>query len=275
MKILSGPVVILVLLVISLCTAPVSACTIFTASNDDAILVENNEDWFHNNFTLRFYPSFGNYHGYAAFIGANNSYDIRAGMNDAGVFIDPAAVPWSNVTIDPAKPFLNDNWFNRVLRTCESVNDSIDLFSKDNLADQWNWQYLIADRFGESVLISAGPDSEVAFTRKNGTFQLTTNGNMACPELGHSASSEYRYNTAFALLSQIGTNLTVEYFTAILDAVHQTGTAFSSVYDLINHDIYVYFNHNYSCVEVFNLEYELEMGYHSYHRMRFGYSDSP
>jgi hypothetical protein len=265
MRSLKGLVAILTLFTFSLYASPVSACTIFSASNENTVLVGNNEDWFHNNFTLRFYPSLGNYHGYAAFIDANDSNDVRAGMNDAGVFIDSAAVPWSNVTLDPEKPFLNDNWFKRVLRTCESVNDSLELFSRYNLANRWNWQFLIADSFGESVLVSAGPDDQVAFTRKNETFQLTANGNVAYPELGQSASSEWRYNTAFALLNQMSGNLSAEYFTMILDAVAQQGTAFSSVYDLINREIYVFFNRNYSFRVIFNLDYELELGYHSYH----------
>lgn len=258
-------VIPIVILMCSVLLSPVAACTIFSASNGVEILVGNNEDWNHTNFSICFYPrsSYREY-GYAAFVHSENYLDVRAGMNDQGVFIDATSVPSSNVTIDPEKPFLNRDMFRFVLQNCKSVNETIDYFMYYNIAETWNWQLLVADSNGDSVVIVAGPDEAVWYIHKNGTFQLITNGNIAYPELGQSASSEYRYESAHALLEQMDGNLSISAFRETLDAAHSKYTAFSSVYDLINRDIYIYFNHVYTKEIVFNLDEQLAMGGHAY-----------
>jgi hypothetical protein len=241
-----------------------AACTIFSASNDEMILVGNNEDWEHNNFSIVFYPedSFG--YGHVAFVATENYLDIRAGINTQGVFIDSASVRPSNVTIDPDKLFIHYNFFNRVLRTCSFVNETIDLFRHFNIAETWDWQLLVADSYGDSVVIAAGSDETVWYVRGNGTYQLITNGNIAYPELGQSASSALRYSLAENMLNEIGDNITITNARDVLDAAHSVWTAYSTVYDLMNHDIYVYFNHDYSKEIVFNLDEELAKGGHAF-----------
>lgn len=242
----------------------VLACTIFSGSNDETVLVGNNEDWQHTNFSIRFYPQISSRHGHVAFTDSENEWDIRAGMNTEGVFIDSTWVPASNVTIDPEKEFLPRNLFKYVLETCESVNETIEKFQQYNIAETWNWQILVADSYGDSVVIVAGPDETVEYIRKNGTYQLITNGNIAIPELGQSASSEQRYNAAQTLLEQMNGNYSISNFRDVLDAAHSQYTAFSTVYDLVNLDIYIYFNHDYSKEVMFNLEEELEKSRHTY-----------
>ncbi|MBN2230874.1 MAG: hypothetical protein JW779_14900 [Candidatus Thorarchaeota archaeon] len=251
-----------------------SACTIFTWSNDEMILVGNNEDWQHNNFSIVFYPedSFG--YGHVAFVGTGNYLDIRAGMNTIGVFIDATSVRPSNVSIDPEKSFLHRNFFKYILRTCESVNETIELFQQYNIAETWDWQVLIADSFGDSVVIVAGPDETVWFVRGAESYQLITNGNIAYPELGESDSSALRYYLANQALYEMGNNITVSNARDALNAAHSDYTAFSSVYDLIQRDIYVYFNHDYSRVIQFNLDEELTKGAHEF-EIRSLFEDIP
>jgi penicillin V acylase-like amidase (Ntn superfamily) len=251
-------------LLVSYLFSTASACTIFSASNGDAVLVGNNEDWNHNNFSLVFYSADRQGFGHVAFVATENYWDIRAGMNEHGVFIDSTWVPSSNVTIDPEKPFLYRNFFKEVLRTCSSVNDTIEFMSTYNIADTWDWQVLVADSFGESVVIVAGPDGTVWYIRGNETYQLITNGNIACPELGQSSSSALRFYNAKQKLQEIGDNLTIENARDVLDAAHSDYTAFSSVYDLVNRNVYIYFNHDYTKEVVFNLDDELLRGGHAY-----------
>jgi hypothetical protein len=63
------------------------------------------------------------------------------------------------------------------------------------------------------------------------------------------------------------TDLSVDFCTSVLDAVHQEGmypTLYSTVYDLKNGLIHLYYNHNYNRVKIFNLSEEIKLGYHSY-----------
>ena len=255
---------LLLVIVLNGLSSTAAACTIFSASNDEITLVGNNEDWEHNNFSIVFYKDDSLGYGHVAFVATENYLDIRAGMNTQGVFIDSASVRPSNVTIDPDKSFIHYNFFNRVLRTCSSVNETIDLFQHFNIAETWDWQLLVADSYGDSVVIAAGPDETVWYVKGNGTYQLITNGNIAYPELGQSDSSALRYSMAENMLNEIGDNITITNARDVLDAAHSVWTAFSTVYDLMNHDIYVYFNHDYSKEIVFNLEDELAKGSHAF-----------
>jgi hypothetical protein len=241
-----------------------AACTIFSASNNETTLVGNNEDWEHNNFSIIFYPENFLGYGHVAFVATEDYLDVRAGMNTQGVFIDSASVRPSNVTIDPEKVFINHNFFKRVLWTCSSVNETIEMFQHFNIAETWNWQVFVADSYGDSVVIAAGPDETVWYVRGNGTYQLCTNGNIAYPELGQSDWSALRYDQAESMLEEFGDNITVVNARDVLDAVHSVWTGFSSVYDLVNRDIYIYFNHDYSKEIVFNLDEELALGGHSF-----------
>ena len=159
-------IVILALLEIFILSAPISsvlACTIFSGSNNKTVLVGNNEDWVHTNFSIRFYPQISSRHGHVTFSLSDNMWDIRAGMNDQGVFIDSTSVSPSNVTIDPEKIFLTRNLFKFVLETCDSVNETVEKLQRYNIAETWVWQFLVADSYGDSVVIVAGPDKTVEY----------------------------------------------------------------------------------------------------------------
>ncbi|MFW9844504.1 MAG: carcinine hydrolase/isopenicillin-N N-acyltransferase family protein [Candidatus Thorarchaeota archaeon] len=255
-------VVLAFALLLSSFNSTVAACTIFSASNDEMTLVGNNEDWEHNNFSMVFYPedSFG--FGHVAFVATDDYLDIRAGMNTEGVFIDSTAVRASNVTIDSDKEFIHMNFFKYILWTCSSVNETIEVFQHFNIAETWFWQVLVADRYGESVVIVAGSDETVWYIRGNETYQLITNGNIAYPELGQSDSSALRYYLAENKLNEIGDNLTITNARDVLDAAHSDWTAFSTVCDLVNRNIYIYFNHDYTKEVIFNLDDELAKGGH-------------
>ncbi|MHA1771413.1 MAG: hypothetical protein ACTSYL_02505 [Candidatus Thorarchaeota archaeon] len=97
----------------------------FSASNGETTLAANNEDWSHTNFSILFYPENIHGYGYTAFTHSEHFEDIRAGMNNQGVFIGCTLVPPTNVTPDPEKPYLNRDLFRYVLRTCASVNETI------------------------------------------------------------------------------------------------------------------------------------------------------
>jgi penicillin V acylase-like amidase (Ntn superfamily) len=184
-------------------------------------LVGNNEDWYHTNFSISFYlPNSYRQYGYAAFTDSEVYTDVRAGMNDQGVFIDSAYVRPSNVTIYPEKPFIHRNFFRYVLDSCASVNETIELFSQYNIAETWDWQILVADSHGDSVVIVASPDETVQYIRRNETYQLITNGNIAYPELGESSSSALRYYMANNLLGDMNDNISVDNFRDVLDVAH-------------------------------------------------------
>ena len=125
---------------------------------------------------------------------------------------------------------------------------------------------LLADATGDAVVFSAGPDGELAFTRKpeGDGFLVSTNFNRANPKNTYKGSYPcWRYNKATEMLEKIENegDLTVDYFRSILDAAHvesATGnTLYSNVFDQKNGVIYLYYWHQFEEVVTLRVAEEI------------------
>jgi hypothetical protein len=126
-------------------------------------------------------------------------------------------------------------------------------------------QLQFADATGDAVIISAGVDGEVVFTRKpQGDGHLvSTNFNVANPNNGYGYPCQ-RYDTATRLLSELVNQegeLTAQHATDVLDAVHVEGgaswTIESMVADLPNGVVYLYYFHQFDKPVVLNVVEEI------------------
>ena len=146
-------------------------------------------------------------------------------------------------------------------------------------AREFNWGYsvsfqvLFADASGDAVIISGGPDGELAFTRKpkeNG-YLIGTNFNRADPENRFGSFPCRRYDTVEATLETIEeeSSLNVESFRTILDATHVEGagenTLYSNIFDLRNGILYLYYWHQFDEVLTLNVAEQINSGMHLTH----------
>lgn len=237
------------------------SCTIFTASYGDTVLFGNNEDWINpNTYYWVIGPKTSKYGG--VYFGFDNRYP-QGGINEKGLAFDWNALPEAPLNPHPelrplpGKPGL---W---ILERCATVQEAIDLAKQYAWGSSLGAQLHLADATGDAVVISAGPDGELAFTRKQtGDGQLvSTNFNLANPKDGGFPCR--RYDTATAMLENIEEedDLTVDYVRSILDAVHQEGasvnTVYSNVFDLRNGLIYLYHWHQFDEVVTLNVAEEV------------------
>ncbi len=124
-----------------------------------------------------------------------------------------------------------------------------------------NYQLHFADATGDAVVVSAGDDDEIAFTRIGFDSGLvSTNINVA--DSTRDVYDCWRYSTAMSMLTAITAedNLTVDSCRDVLDAVHQNGiyaTKYSNVFDCVNRDIYLWYDRDYTQVVIMNLDEEL------------------
>lgn len=114
------------------------------------------------------------------------------------------------------------------------------------------------------MVLCPSPHGKMEVIRKEGVYQVITNFNVLNPALGQFPCR--RHDNAVWMLKKIESedDLTVEYFTSILKGTHSGGTTYSTIYDPVNGEVYLYNYHNFDWVVVFDLEDELEEGYHSY-----------
>jgi hypothetical protein len=236
------------------------SCTIFTASYGDKVLFGNNEDWINPNTYYWVVPSRGGDYG-VVYFGFDNFWP-QGGINEKGLAYDVNALPKAALNPHPELPRV-ENPFYEFLKKCSTVEEIIDRVKSYSWESSWRAQLHVADGKGDAVVISAGPDGEIAFTRKqkgNG-YLVSTNFNRANPKNGRYPC--WRYDTAVAMLEEIQDedDLTVDYFRSILDAVHQEGpsvnTVYSNMFDLKNGIVYLYHWHQFDEIAKFNVAEEV------------------
>ena len=250
-----------------------SSCTIFTAAIGDTVLYGNNEDYPLSGTFIWLMPAqevqlpsetitiYGSI--FFGFDGNDNAVDgyPQGGMNDQGLCCDGNGLPEAPLNPHPERDTPYTYPFYQILWECGTVNDTIAWFESHYLGTSLPGQFHFADATGDAVVVSAGSDGELAYTRiGNESYLVSTNFNLANPSNGNYPCN--RYITACSLLDEISSEnmLTIETCRTILEAVHQESiTAYSNIFNLLTHKIYIYQNHDFSAVAEFNLDEELEL----------------
>ncbi|MDO8056001.1 MAG: hypothetical protein Q6361_04005 [Candidatus Hermodarchaeota archaeon] len=249
------------------------SCTIFTVSIGDRVYFGNNEDyrlwginaWFVPAQTISTLAGDSSIYG-AVFFGFDDNDDPadgypQGGMNDQGLCMDGNGLSYYSLNPHPER--LNQQWalLAEVLWVCATVDEVEAWFLTHNIGSTMNYQLHFADATGDAVVISAGPDQELAFTQIGvDTCLVSTNINVADPT--RDVFDCWRYSTAMAMLTVMhsASDLTVEACRDVLAAVHQDGTyatKYSNVFDCVSHDIYLWYDRDYTQAAVMNLDSEL------------------
>ncbi len=256
----------------------VSACTGFTASEDDTILVGANHDWTPNfNVYMHTFPAEEGKFGRVIFefnfplLIEKYPYYLpdyivpKQGMNDQGLYFDllftPDLIPVNSSdkpTFDSDDPdYYQYAIWAYCLAKCSNVSEVLEIFDQYNLEGMYFIQVFVVDKYGDSVIIE-GDD----IVYREGDFQVVTNFYQTHPEVGGYPC--LRYATAVSMLENM-TDLSDEYFRSICNATHQSGTVFSNVYDLKQGIFYVNYKYNYDKTLEFDLNEELAKGERNIH----------
>jgi hypothetical protein len=249
-----------------------SSCTIFTVTAGDTVFFGNNEDyalpgtyvWLMPSQVLQLPSETISLHGVIFFGFDDNNQPVdgypQGGMNDQGLCCDGNGLPEAPLNPYPEREMPYAYPFYQILWECSTVNDTIAWFKSHYLGSSLPGQFHFADATGDAVVISAGADGELAFTRMGTmTYLVSTNFNLANFGNGHYPCT--RYQTACSMLDEVESesNLTIDVCRDVLEAVHQEGiTAYSNIFDLVKRDIYIYQKHDFSQVTKLNLAEELD-----------------
>lgn len=240
-------------------TSSVSACTGFTASNGDTVLMGNNEDYNDPDTYLWFTPPEQGKFG-CVYFGYGNFYP-QGGMNDKGLCFDGFGAPFNPFDNPESKPIYGADLVWKVMEECQTIDEVVDMFNTYYLPWMARCLLFFVDSSGNSAIFEG---DNIIY--KEGDFQVVTNFYQSNPHLGGWPC--WRYDTAVGMLEDM-VNLSVEYFRDICDAVHYEGVAYptqySNIYDIKNGLIYLYFFHSFDECIIFDLHEELEKGYHRYH----------
>jgi hypothetical protein len=242
-----------------------AGCTVFTIAKGDQVFFGGNDDWIEPD--SYYWVDGGDDEGYGVlWIGEPDN--VQQGINEKGLAYDANGLP--RLDTNPhleREAVLGDYTVYpiRIMHECATVEEVIDWVNSHQWHSYMHDQMQFADASGDAVVISAGRDGEVVFSRKppGDGFLVSTNFNVANPENGYGYPC-WRYETATQLLSELVNRpgeITYQDAAAVLDAVHTEGgsswTIESMLADLTNGVVYLYLYHQYDQPVVINLAEEL------------------
>ena len=257
-------------------------CSVVTTSYKGQILLGGNVDIQPKDFSgtaplIFFFPArdkdsgYGSGYGFVAlgwYWKEKGVYheNFPCSMNEKGLACGTNGLPDVPLNPHPERPFSVASEFFQIkaMRECSNVACVIEM------AENFDWgsssislnQLHFADPTGDAVIISAGKDGELAFTRKGekDTYLISTNFNRANHENGKHPC--WRYDTAVTMMKGMkNDSMSMDYFESILDAIHLEGalvnTSFSYVFDLKNSCVYLYYFHQFEEAVKLNVTEEL------------------
>jgi len=258
----------------------VLSCTNFAAAINETILFGNNEDGNFGHYLreyplssqMFYFPAEADGHG-CTFVGwLRDGYirGVQGGMNDQGLCYDLTGIPEAPMISHPENPYrIGGNWIQYdVLRQNANVSEAIDFLQNVNWEGPIWYQWFFADSSGDMVIVSPGPNGELAFTRKvagEDGFLTQTNFNRITNESEPGKFNWQRYEISTKMLNEIRNeeNLNVTAFNSILEAIHfnkKLGfTGYSNVFDPINQMAYITFLSQFDKTVAVNVTTELSI----------------
>ena len=239
-------------------------CTIFTVSQGDRVFFGGNGDWINMDGNYYWVDPGDETHYGAIFFGKPDN--VQQGFNEKGLAYDSNGLPAAPVTDHPGREPAyggHNSYFIHILQACATVEEVIAWVQAHQWHESMHYQMHFADALGNAVVISAGPDGRVAFTRKpaGDGFLVSTNFNQANRNNGSYPC--WRYDRARDRLQEIihsGT-LTPERAASVLDAVHVESTTVWTVMSVLGNLpqglVYVYLFHQFDAPIVLNVAHEI------------------
>jgi len=241
-------------------------CSVFTISKGNQVFFGGNDDYINPDSYYWVDPGDSTRYG-VIWIGTPDN--VQQGVNEAGLAYDSNGLPRYDVNPhNEREPVEGDYTIYpvRMMRECATVEEVINWVNKHQWHTFMHDQMQFADKTGDAVIISAGKDGEVVFTRKpkGDGFIVSTNFNVANPENGYSYPCQ-RYDRATEMLDELvkrDAAVTLSDARDVLDAVHvenvTSWTIESMVADLTNGLVYIYFFWQYDKPLILNVKEELE-----------------
>ena len=257
---------ILLVMVTFLITQDSIACSGYKITIGNSTFFGSNHDAWFTTPHIWFENATNSKYG-AAFTGARfdgeNGYAPQSGMNEMGLTFErlvafhPKQESFANrKTISNPTKYLKD-----ILHSCKSVDEVKDYISK------YDHSYFIGDVF---IYVDKSGKYLIAepYTLTIGnepTYVIANFCPSITPEKNANKLDRYRNGVAFI---NYGIDTTLDYCTALLDTMHVCrnkigdGTLLSSIWDLNNGTVNLYFYHDYNKTFQFNLSEELKKGDH-------------
>lgn len=176
------------------------------------------------------------------------------GMNETGLVVGMAAVPFGEMSRDPSKKTMDSLLVMRViLDQASTVDEAVAILERYNI--DWGGgpplHYLIADSSGGSVLVEFYEGEMVILPNQN-PWQGATNF-LQSPVGPNLSGMCWRYDRLSQRLKEVGGELDPVDAMELLSEVSQESTQWSVIYEINGREVYVVMGRKYGQIRTFSL----------------------
>ena len=239
------------------------ACTLFWANRNNEILCAKNMDWSNTQTRMLVLPTEDGVYG-RVYFGIEGSWGFTntSGMNDHGLWYAGASLSHrDDIKNTYNKPRVQGEIVEKIMRECATVDEAIAVYSR-YWEPHWDGHTMIADRFGNCVVVEYGED-DVVFLRNDPDYMIATNFYLI-DSLNTRWTNCYRYEVADLMLRD-STAISYDLFRRIADATHAEGggpTSLTTLHDLKKRKTRVFSMFNYDEYIDMDLAGQLAYGQH-------------
>lgn len=246
--------IIALLILIFLLNQNAFGCTMFKLTMYGRTMVGNNEDYWNPNSRIWFEKGKVGEFG-AVYVGFDNFWP-QGGMNQAGLVFDGFSMDYLAINDTLGKKSLNANFLHEIMRKCANVDDVKSYFAQYNLKGLETSMFLFIDKTGKYLVV----EGDSLLIGNNQSYVLSNFYPSQIKEENEIGLPFY-HNGKKLLDSQKDT--TISFCSSVMDMMHQernwgAGTMYTTIYDLNEGTIFLYFFRDYQHVVKFNLNLELK-----------------
>jgi hypothetical protein len=211
-----------------------SGCTIVTISKGGYVFVGGNDDFI--NPDQWYFVEKGDSSKFGV-IWIGKPGNPQQGINEKGLAYDSNGLPRFVVNPHAERIPVNGGYYHnyamQIMHECSTVEEVIDWVNNHQRSPYMHDQLHFADKTGYTVIIRAGKDGEIVFTRKTpgDGFLVSTNFNLADPSNGFGYPC-WRFDKANEMLGQLivrNDPLSYKEVVSVMDAVRQEASGWTVV----------------------------------------------
>ncbi len=229
-------------------------CSMFKLTVFGKTMVGNNEDYWNPNSRIWFEQGKVNEYG-AVYVGYDDFWP-QGGMNQAGLVFDGFSMDYLAINDTLGKKSLDVNFLKDIMKKCTLVEDVKKYLIQYNLHGLETSMFLFIDKTGKYLVV----EGDSLITGNNQSYVLSN----FYPSL---IKDENEINIPIyhkgKRLLESKKDTSISFCTSVMDTMHQernwgAGTMYTTIYDLKEGSIYLYFFRDYTHVMKFNLNQELK-----------------
>lgn len=232
----------------------VMGCSMFKLTMFGKTMVGNNEDYWNPNSRIWFERGDVNEYG-AVYVGYDNFWP-QGGMNQAGLVFDGFSMDYLAILDTLEKKSLNVNFLKDIMKKCTVVEDVKDYLIQYNLQGLETSMFLFIDKTGKYLVVEGDEliiGNDQSYVLSNFYPSLIKEEKEIKIPLYHKGKG----------LLESKKDTSISFCSSVMDTMHQernwgAGTMYTTIYDLKEGTIYLYFFRDYTHVVKFNLNQELK-----------------